>query len=169
MRHNYYILILLLLAFIPSSCKTTEENYRSAYQKAVEARRQADEPEDNIFGGIQRRMSTSFVVVGNDSIPISFTHLFVITDGDKPAAVMKKFNIVVGQFKQKFNALSLSRRFAESGWPDTFVVQTAEPYYYVIASSSDSVADIAATMADLRSNSPLPLKSPLPFLISPIQ
>lgn len=160
------LIFIGLIALTVYSCKTTEANYRAAYEKTMEARAGQEIDDDNLFGGVQRQMKSSYVVTGSDSIPVSFQYISVVADGDNTPAEMKKYNVVAGQFKQKFNAFSLCRRIKDSGWPDAFIVQTSEPYYYIVAATFDSASDAAAAMKKIRQAPPLEIKPPLPFILS---
>lgn len=148
-----------------SACKTTEANYRAAYDKTIAAREAQDDDDDNIYGGIQRRMSSTYVLDGRDSVAVSVKHVSLVTDADQSKAEMKKYNLIGGQFKQRFNAMSLSRRYADAGWPDAFVVQTAEPYYYIVVGTYDTISEARQAEAKLKSDSPVELHQPLPFIL----
>ena len=158
------LFILLTFACLLASCKTSEANYRAAYDKAVAARA-AEDADNTIYGGASRRLDEKFMISGNDTIPVNIKMVSAVTEKDAPAPVLQKFMIVVGQFKQKFNAMSLCKRLVDAGYQDAAVVQTAEPYYYVVASSYDKVADANKALSELKKKAPVVMKDPLPFIL----
>jgi|GEM_PF-4403982 len=70
---------------------------------------------------------------------------------------------------ERFNAISMRDRLAvaEATVPTAFVVETGEPYYYVIASSWPTLAEAAAALKTLQTNPPIPLRPPLPYILRP--
>lgn len=94
------------------------------------------------------------------------TQLVRITEnGGGTRENLKQFNVVAGQFKQLFNAGSFRDRLADAGYPGAFIVETAEPYYYIIAESFADPAKAASALKELKAKSPVPMKDPCPFLL----
>ena len=116
------LLIILIFAGIMISCRTSEANYRAAYDKAVAAR-DAEDGKETIYGGEQRRLNQNFIISGNDTIPVNVKMVSVETEKGAPVPTLHKFMVVAGQFKQKFNAMSLCKRLVEAGYADAAVVQ----------------------------------------------
>lgn len=158
------LLIILIFAGIMISCKTSEANYRAAYDKAVAAR-DAEDGKETIYGGEQRRLNQNFIISGNDTIPVNVKMVSVETEKGAPVPTLHKFMVVAGQFKQKFNAMSFCKRLVEAGYADAAVVRTAEPYYYVVASSFDKITEADSAMADLKKKAPVAMKDPVPFIL----
>ena len=102
-----YINILLVLAVAATlwACHSTEANYKESYDKAVAASRSGEKgvlyQQD-----LERRMKANRVVDG-DSIRMLNHHFNVIDD---KSDISKKYNVVVAEFKQKFNAQSYRDR-----------------------------------------------------------
>lgn len=159
-----HLFILLTFVCLLASCKTSEANYRAAYDKAVAAR-EADDTEDTIYGGASRRLDQKFMISGNDTIPINVKMVTLVSEKDAPTPVLNKFMVVAGQFKQKFNAMSLCKRLIDAGYDGAAVVQTSEPYYYVVASSYDKVSDADLAMNELKKKAPVAMKDPVPFIL----
>lgn len=158
-------LFIIAFTIIVASCKTSEANYRQAYEKTIAARDSADNDE-SIYGGVQRRFAQTVVISEGDTIPVRVKHVSVL-DGSAPHQVkMQPYNVVVGQFKQKFNAMSLCTRWRENGYPEAFVVQTAEPYYYIIAASYATAAEAKAAIETVSLNPPVAMREPMPFILN---
>lgn len=68
-----------------------------------------------------------------------------------------------------FNAKSMRQRLCDKGYTGAFVVQTAEPYYYVVAQDYDDQSQAAAALKRMRANPPFRLRDPLPFLLRPVR
>lgn len=130
-RLLYGAAILLIMVFA-WSCKTTEANYRSAYERTVENRRDT----------ISRAPSTEGyqrMIYEGDTIQV-YLERVILTEGTGTAGCLKEFNVVVGQFRQLFNAKSLMTRLQAAGFDGCFVAQNAKPFYYVVLSSHEGAA-----------------------------
>ena len=159
-----YLLIILTLMCLMTSCKTSEANYRAAYEKAVAAR-DTDSDDATVYGGASRQLRQSYMINGNDTVAVSVKMVTPVAEEGKAAPAIKKLMVVAGQFKQKFNAASLCRRLAEAGYHDACVVQTSEPYYYVVCASFDSLPEADAALNKLKKKAPVPMKAPIPFIL----
>lgn len=147
-----------------TGCKTTEANYKAAYDKAV-ANRDKDAVDSTIYGRFRQEMKQTVVISGNDTVPISVQHVSVTEGGGGIREYIRPYNIVVGQFKQVFNAKSLRERLVGDGYPRAFVVNTREPYYFVIIGGYDKISEARAALDSLRSSPPVAMRAPLPFIL----
>ena len=158
------ILLIIAVAIGFAACKTTEANFRDSYDKAVAAR-DSDDIDLTIYGGAQRQLGQTFVISGNDTVAVSVKQVSVL-DGSDAAKLMQAYNVVVGQFKQKFNAQSLCKRWRDNGYPNAFVVYTAEPYYYIVAATFAKAGEARRLADTLRKNSPVAMREPAPFILN---
>lgn len=147
------------------ACKTSEANYRQAYERATVGRDSANAIESTIYGAHRRDMGSRVVVIGTDSATVRTQRVAITEGGGAIRENLRPFNVVVGQFKQLFNAKSLRERLVDEGYPETFVVNTAEPYYYVVLSSHADVAGAVKALKSLPTNFPVKLREPLPFIM----
>ena len=136
-----YINILLLLAVAATlwACHSTEANYKESYDKAVAASRSGEKgvlyQQD-----LERRMKANRVVDG-DSIRMLNHHFNVIDD---KSDISKKYNVVVAEFKQKFNAQSYRDRLRKEEGRNAFVVYiSSKKIYCVIAYTHDDLSAAA--------------------------
>ena len=163
--------LLLLVALgacmlVPTGCKTTEANYRQAYEKAVAGREDALELDSTIYGRVRRDMRNESVVSKDGRSLIVKTQLVKVTpDGGGIPENLREYNVVVGQFKQLFNARSMRNRLVDAGYPEAFVVQTAEPYYYVVLASRADVSEAFEAVDQFRKRDAVPVKAPCPFVL----
>lgn len=157
--------VAFLLGF--SSCKTTEENYRKAYETAISARTEDNRDiESGIYGDVRKQMDTRIVRSSDGTeVEVRGQLVRVTKDGGGVAESLRRFNVVVGQFKQRFNAVSLRNRLADGSYPGAFVVETSEPYYFVVAKSFTNIDDAESYLKDVKAHPGITMKDPLPFIL----
>lgn len=151
------------------SCKTSEANYRAAYERAMSGREEGGSPIDGTVYAAQRQMELHKFVMAGDTFDVYSTRVSVTDGGGGIRENLRRYNIVVGQFKQQFNAVSMRNRLADGGYPAAFVVQTPEPYYFVILNSYSEVGAAATALKQMPAQMPVAVKSPCPFLLSVTQ
>lgn len=159
------IALACVLPLLSSGCKTTEENYRAAYEKTIEARKEQTALDSTVYGAERRRMQSNVISTSDGPVEVRAMLVKVTEGGGGIPENLKRFNVVAGQFKQQFNALSLRDRLVDKGYPGAFVVQTAEPYYYIVAGSYIDAAEAAKAMEALKKAQPVAMKEPCPFIL----
>lgn len=167
MRRLLYIAaILCLSATITTGCRTNESNYRRAYERAIEGRENAVDFDSTVYGAVRRQMkSRSYTLADGTSVPVNGQHVRITEGGGGSPENLHRYNVVVGRFKQLFNARSLRNRLVDGGLaPGAFVVETGEPYYYIVASSHRTLAEAAEALARLPEGIP-GMSDPLPFIL----
>lgn len=163
-----HILYIIALAILLGACRTSEANYRAAYEKAVAGREDATPVDSTIYGAVRRQMRTTLMSNANDTVELRVMHISITPeDGERPVRpdVNEGYGVVAGQFKTLFNARSLCERLRGAGYPEAFVVQTGEPYYYVVAAwlpEGNAAIDAAG---ELRKKAPVAMRKPLPYLL----
>lgn len=167
MKSILKIILICAIAFGGvTACKTSEANYRAAYEKTIAAR-QADEALDStIYGDYRRQMSTRTVKAGDGrEVEVRTQPVRVTPNSGALPENLKRYNVAVGQFKQLFNARSLRNRLADAGYPEAMVLETGEPYYYVVAGSYSDAGEAADALAAFEKAAPIAMKVPLPFIL----
>lgn len=160
------IVFLGALGVLLTACRTSEANYRAAYEKTMEARKAEQSIDSTVYGGVRRQANTRSVEVRPGvNADVRTQHVRVTEDGGSVNENLLRYNVVVGQFKQKFNALSFRGRLAAAGYPGAFVVETAEPYYYILLGSYDTLSEAYDAMEDFASKPAVAIKEPLPFIL----
>lgn len=150
-----------------TGCKTTEANYRQAYEAAVAHRDESTGLDSTIYSRIRNSATTSSLVVDGDSLPMRTEYIGVTKEGGIERSDLKRYNVVVGQFKQIFNARQMRERLLNSGYEGAFIVHTREPLYYVVTATSDNPADILAAWRKVTGDRSIVLREPLPFVLRP--
>lgn len=153
---------LVALIFAPS-CKPSETAYRDAYESAKAARQEADTEGYTPFAP-NHRMVTA--IENGDTIQAVYMPVAVIENGGGIRESLKPYSVVVGQFKQVFNARQMRERISQRGYPGAFVVRTGEPRYLVVAVSLPSASEAAAAMRDIKNDTLFRFHSPLPYILS---
>ena len=146
-------------------CKSNEENYRRAYEKAKAREREGID--STIYDRIRREARPAQTVVDGDTVDMKREYVMVTSGQGLDAKALKRYEVVVGQFKQLFHAQSLKKRFAAAGYPGAFIIETREPLYYVVAAASDTIATAAETQNKLKSASPVKLNDTCPYILHP--
>lgn len=157
------ILTLTLVALL-SACKPSEKHYRAAYE-AAKAKEQATPLEETIYANIRKEARHQNVVIGNDTLPMTTQYVSFTTEAGGNVADFHRYNIVVAQFKQVFNAKAMMKRAVEAGYQNAFVVQTREPLYFVVARSVTTPAEARAALDSVRTEQKIPMKEPAPWIL----
>lgn len=147
MNKTLYLIgsIVFMMLLSAASCKTTEENYKAAYDIAVKKQESGAGRDVSSFISRERRLN-EYKQVGTDSVRIVIEHVSIV---DGPVNNAEKYGVVVGEFKQVFNARSYRDRINNAeNTPETpaFVVMNAMKQYYVIYRSFDTKTGAAAFM-----------------------
>lgn len=150
---------LLLLG----ACKTNENNYRDAYLKAKDkqtetgdslttaALRQSDLPKDMTIDGVTLPVMT-----------------FPVTLAEKQTgAEMRRYFVVVGRFRQIFNARSMSERLATEGYAESFVLRNRKEEYFVVAAAANTPQEAHEILTRLRADKNVVLRAPYPYVLRP--
>lgn len=144
-----HILLLTISILLLTGCRTTEANYRAAYDVAKEAR-EAKAAEDDGLDAETRAMlerqkmrGVSKQIVGSDTLVI--TSLFVKMTAGAPDRV-PRYSIAVNSFSQRFNAQAMMRRLQEHGYPEAYIFETGTPDYYVATAGTNALDSIPALL-----------------------
>ncbi len=167
MKRLPLIIALFAALFIMPACKTTEANYRAAYENAKLKQQESTGIDSTIYGRIRQQASASKLLVGNDSLPLRREYVGYTTDGGSSRENVLRYNIVVGQFKQVFNARQMRKRLIDGGYEGAMIVNTREPLYYVIAASVSTPEEALQAWKRVTTDPSIVLRSPLPFILQP--
>lgn len=161
------VLLLAALTAGLAGCRTTEANYRSAYDKAIAGRDSAEALENTIYGRERLRAGYEYArTASGDTVAIRRQLVKITEGGGGIRENLRRYCVVIGQFKQRFNAVSMRDRMALEGTlPGAFVVETGEPYYYVVGASYPTLEAAAKELENLRKEPPIPFRDPIPFIL----
>lgn len=145
-------------------CKTSEKNYREAYEKVMQKRNEGVDSAQAAAIELENSVPVSDAGDGV-KLPMRSEFVMITPDGGGMRESLKVFSVVVGVFRQKFNAVSMRERLVENGYPGAFVVNTSGKEYFVIASSTDSASDAREMLDKVSADSSMVLRSPLPWVL----
>lgn len=165
MKQKLLLLFALLLGLV--SCKTTEANYRAAYTQAVAHNRAASGVDSTIYSRIRNSANTSVLVVETDTLPMRTEFIGYTDGGGASRDNVKMYNVVVAQFKQLFNAKQMRERLIAAGYPNTIILHTREPLYYVVTATLPTPAEARTEFKKVQADKHVYLKQPCPFILRP--
>lgn len=163
-------LLLMLAAVIVAlaGCKTNEANYRAAYEKAKEKRTETGD--STITSKLRSELTPKDMVIDGVTLPVRTEPLRAISpEKDAPVPVLKRYCVVVAQFRQMFNARSLRTRLAESGYEGAVVVANRQDDYYVCAATTAVPAEAAEVLRRLGEEKSIAIHEPFPYVLRPAQ
>lgn len=157
------ISFLILTAIAMTGCKTSEANYRAAYQTAKTA--SADGIDSTIYARIRQEAVPTAVLANGDSVrtQAEFTTIYSEPGDTVPSII--PYGVVVAQFKQIFNAKAMRQRLRQSGYPNACIVSTSEPLYYVVAESYDDINSAAKGLKKLSADNAVTTRPPFPWIL----
>lgn len=164
------ILTLTAAALVLAGCKTSEANYRAAYETAkrqTEARHgDPDVPTRQLQ---QYDMPRPTAVAPGDTLPVLKERVTPVNvEGITTGGKVQAYNVVVGQFRQMFNAKAMLGRLIPGGYKDAFVVKDSQQVYYVIAQSGATPDEAGMALRSVEADSTMRLSAPLPFILCPV-
>lgn len=162
-----FLLVAVIAAMALGACKTTEANYKAAYEAAKIQQRESADIDSTIYGKIRRQGTTMKLAVGADTLPIRTEAIGYTDGGGVSRETVKRYNIVVGQFKQVFNARQMRERLMAGGYPDAFIIHTREPLYYVVTQTVATPKEALAAYERVKGDRTIVLRDPLPFVLRP--
>ncbi len=166
LRYTFSLLCTAILLSCTTGCKTTEANYRAAYEAAKQKQEEDSGISGTIYDRIRQESVSSRLIVDGDSIPMSTVNVR-LTANCQPETPLAQYGIAVAQFKQLFNAKAMMNRLRENGYGGAAIVENAEPLYYVIAASASDADSIPELYNKVLNDKRIVKKSPFPWVLKP--
>ncbi|MCH4156444.1 MAG: hypothetical protein LKF31_09085 [Muribaculaceae bacterium] len=140
MKKNLFIILAAVMAILVSACGTNEKNYRAAYDKAKAHQTKEEDIGDEFVNNVKREEHIATAIIGNDTVRLIHERVNIV-DG-KPQQV-KLFNVIIGEFKQVFNARSYRDRLKAEG-DSAYVLMSMKSRMYYVASAGFNASNEAA-------------------------
>lgn len=156
-------LVALTVAALAVSCKTSEKNYRQAYEVAKTSRLTED---STMLSLVEKERAPISMAVGEDTIKYRKEFVTITKDAGGTSDMLKRYNIVVGRFRQVFNAKSMQSRMAGLGYT-AYVIETREPAYFVVVYSTDLKEEVAKKFQEVVADKRVVFKTPFPWVLEP--
>lgn len=163
---NILLFASVIVLFTMIGCKTTEENYRSAYELAKQ--KQYDTGDSLSTLGLKNELTPKMVAFGSDTLPTRIESVSLTKSGGGSVSGLRRFCVAVGDFRQIFNAKSLRERLIDAGYADAFLLRNRMDQYYVIAITTTDAHTASMVIDSLKSDSTLVLKAPYPYVLQPV-
>ena len=163
MKNILYIIIAMLLVLgLMTACHSSEQNYREAYEKAVERRNTGVSAET--YAKIEAERQKYTTVINGDSVRLVYINANVAIDSTDVAS---DYNIVVASFTQRINAKSYRDRLREEcGLKGSYVLQGGpEKLYYVVAQGYDDKEAAGAFLHNINDRVCLKILEPIPWIL----
>ena len=163
MKSTLYIIVAFVLASVMmTSCHSSEQNYREAYEKAMERRQTGIGAET--YAKIEAERQRYTHVINGDSVRMVYVNANVAIDSTD---VAHDFNVIVATFTQRINAKSYRDRLREEcGLTGSYVLFGGKDrQYFVVAQGFDNSGDAAAMLRDLDKRVCIKILEPLPWIL----
>ena len=156
---------LILAAVLLTACHSNEQNYREAYEKAMERRQTGIGAET--YAKIEAERQRYTHVINGDSVRMVFVNANVAIDS---TAVAKPYNVVVASFTQRINAKSYRDRLVEEcGLQGSYILYGGnEKQFFVVAQGFDTSGEAAAMIHDLDQYLCIKLLEPIPWILKKV-
>lgn len=158
MSKNLLIILCIFSLCIITSCKTSEKNYKTAYEIA-KAKQETDIDPD-IAQRIEDEKHGNVTEINGDSIRIKTEYLTIVED---TLTNIPKYGVAVGNFKQIFNARMFKKRLIGKQFP-AYILKDKFGELYVVAKGFEELNNAVICAKSIRQNIgfPLPIE---PFII----
>ena len=117
MKIRLFIVSAIAL-FMFAACKTNEANYRAAYEIAKQ--KSMDGVDAETYEKMQRESMPTKEVADGDTLRMMRTAVNLAKYEGNGSAMLKRYNVVVAQFKQIFNAKAMMGRLKNQGYDARF-------------------------------------------------
>ena len=156
---------LILAAVLLTACHSNEQNYREAYEKAMERRQTGVGAET--YAKIEAERQRYTHVINGDSVRMVYVNANVAIDS---TAVAKPYNVVVASFTQRINAKSYRDRLVEEcGLQGSYILYGGnDKQFFVVAQGFDTSAEAAAMIHDLDQYLCIKLLEPIPWILKKV-
>lgn len=147
-----------------SACKPNEAAYKAAYESAKAKRDSTGGIEGTVYERLRRQGHHTNIILGSDTLSVLTQRVGATDDGGATQQTIDRYNVVVAQFKQRFNARQMRQRILAEGYPEAVVLHTAEPLYYVVAKGCSTAQEALETLRQVESDTALH-KNVAPFVL----
>lgn len=156
------ILVLSFFIIALCACKTSEENYRQSYETAISKvkDKQAEGVDSATYNKILEQQKPKQVMIGDMTVRKSKGYAWQSYGEDVP---LKKYNVVVGAMKQKFNAEAMCDRLRGVGC-QAYVITDRQKNFFVIASGFNDIEKAATYINEISKHISFPLPIAEPYI-----
>ena len=161
------LLAIAVIALALTGCKTNEKNYRAAYEVAKAKFDNEGGLDSTIYNRLRPQGRGTVLVANGDSVEMHVVLVGVPDGVGITRNQLKKYCVVLAQFKQIFNARSMRQRLIDDGYAGATIVNTREPLYYVVAGSVATPEEAVGLMKRVAADKNIVLRDPFPWVLVP--
>ena len=159
-------IVVVIVSLSMIGCKTTEQNYKQAYLLARESKKSDD---DALMATlVKQSQDPQMTMVNGEQLPMRKEFVSIISQEGDPKVEIKRYNVVVGRFRQIFNARSMRQRMCDLGY-NSYVLSDRQPVYYVAVESTDTIENALELYKKVKEDTRMVLKAPFPWVLEPAQ
>ena len=153
---------IVATSLLMTSCHSSEQNYREAYEKAMERRKTGIGAET--YAKIEAERQRYTHVINGDSVRMVYVNATVAID---TTDVPSTYNVVVATFSQRINAKSYRDRLREEcGFKGSYVLFGGpEKQYFVVLQGFEDEAEAASLLRDVDKKVAMKILEPLPWIL----
>ena len=165
MKKTLYLFAVMMAAVLLTACHSNEQNYREAYEKAMERRQTGVGAET--YAKIEAERQRYTHVINGDSVRMVYVNANVAIDS---TAIAKPYNVVVASFTQRINAKSYRDRLVEEcGLQRSYILYGGnDKQFFVVAQGFDTSVEAAAMIHDLDQYLCIKLLEPIPWILKKV-
>lgn len=154
------IILLATILITLGGCKTSESNYKAAYDAAMAHREESTGLTADERAAISREAAPTMTAVSaTDSVPVKVMRLGYIGR----SGVVPEYCIAAGEFRQKFNAEAMVKRLQGLGFSDAFVASTVKESFVAVAAGAPTLQELTPLYRKISTS--VRLTSPYPLII----
>ena len=158
--------VVVVVSLLLIGCKTTEQNYRNAYLLAKESKKTGSDTLMAVL--VKQSQDPIMTYVNGEQLPMRKEFVSIIAQDGDPKVEIKRYNVVVGRFRQIFNARSMRQRMCDLGY-NSYVLSDRQPVYYVAVESTDTIEKALELYKKVKEDTRVVLKAPFPWVLEPSQ
>ncbi len=114
------------------------------------------------YARIEAEKERNTAVVAGDSLRLITDRVNIVDD---EPSTMKPYGVVIGEYKQLFNARSFRDRLKKEGQP-AYVVMNGERMYFVVARGFDTSVEAAEFLKDVRNKIKMKIPIEKPWILA---
>lgn len=146
-----YLLLISVGLLLLCSCKPTERNYQTAYEKAYEAsRRKAQQAAESSDPRLEAFDAPRALTVGNDTVMVSTV---LVSPFENEAPVEGAVAVAVARYGMPTNARRHLQDIRKE-YPGAFIATDGEDSYYIAVCGAPSARDAVGPVAAFRASHP---------------
>lgn len=167
MKKLFYLILVSAVLIGVASCKTTEANYKTAYE--IAKKKKTETGDSLIDRSLANSNNPKLMVIQGVQLPV-FTEYVGLTKGEFTEGYkIKRYCVVVGKFTQLFNARQMRKRMINCGYDDACLLQNRTNQFYVSVATTADPVQADSLLQSVKNDTAIVLREPYPYILRPGQ